>query len=136
MTTPRISVTNTNQLTPPAGLVQRILQRIEIEKMHQAIRRSLMFWVSVTCLATAGLATAGFFFFQEAASSGFSTYVSQVWALANNNPALVFNHWQDIVTSIGEALPVVGLVGIAVAIGFTFWSFDKVIGFSRKWRAV
>ncbi len=131
-----ISTSNIKRLTPPIDLVRRILQRIEIEKLRQKVRRSLVAWISITCLSVAGLVVTGIFFFQEAATSGFSAYISQMWALLRTNPGLVIEHWQDILTSVSEALPVVGLVGVAITIGLALWSADKVIGFGRKWRAV
>ena len=130
----RLNVLLSARAEVPPGLLARILRRVELEKARYGVRRSLVAWSLVAGVATAGLAVAGTFFFKEAATSGLAEYLGQFWALVTVNPGLVLAHWSEILTSIGESLPVDSLVIAAAAIGLVLWSAEKVVGFSKKWR--
>lgn len=116
--------------------MQRVLRRIESEKLRRALRRSLALWFFVTFVAASGVTGATIFFYQQATASGLGAYLTQLWAVVSTSPSAAFAHWQDILTSIGESLPVTGLMIVAAMVGLALWSADKVVGFSRKWRTV
>ncbi|GEM_PF-4560829 len=132
----QVTILCAERLAPPAGLLMRILRRVDLEKARHIVRRALLAWSCVAAVATAGLATAGIFFYKEAATSGLGTYLNQFWALASTNPSLLLAHLSEILTSIGESLPATTLAVAAVAIGVVLWSAEKVIGFSKRYTRV
>ena len=95
-----------------------------------------MLWCFITFVAASGVAGAAIFFYQQAAASGLGAYLAQLWAVASASPSTALAHWQDILTSIGESLPITGLMIVAALVGLVLWSADKVVGFGRKWRTV
>ncbi len=108
---------------PSAGLLRRILARIESEKQSMAIRRKL-FWLSVFSLVSLPLIGFSWLDFQSSASeSGLFQLISLVFT----DFSVITSHFQDFAMSVAEALPILTLAGFLTGMLIFVESFLTLI---------
>lgn len=96
---------------PPAGLLGRILARIEAEKGAIAIRKKIIWMSALSALSAASLPVMFFSWanFQAGASQ---SGLFQIASLMFTDFSAIASHYQDFAMSIAESLPVLALAGL------------------------
>jgi len=93
---------------PSAGLLGRILSRIQSERESMAIRRKL-FWLSAFSVASLPLIGFSLLAFQSSASE---SGLFQLVSLAFTDFSVIVSHYQDFAMSVAEAFPVLAVAGL------------------------
>jgi hypothetical protein len=94
------------------GLEGRVLAHLKQEQKCFA-RRNLVVFGLVDLLSASGLIASGFYLASLSASSGFYNYLSLLWL----DRGVVIGYWQELLFSLMDSLPVVGVIAfLAVAL--------------------
>jgi len=93
---------------PAAGLLARILSRIESEKELMTVRRKI-FWLSAFSIASLPVIVFSWINFQTGASE---SGLFQLASLAFTDFSAIASHYQDFAMSIVEALPILSIAGL------------------------
>ena len=92
----------------PAGLLGRILARIEAEKGAIAVRKRII-WMSALSVASLPVMFFSWTNFQVGASQ---SGLFQIASLMFTDFSAIASHYQDFAMSIAESLPVLALAGL------------------------
>ena len=112
---------------PQAGLLGRILARIQSEKESMAIRRKI-FWLSAFSVASLPLIGFSFLAFQNSASE---SGLFQLTSLILTDFSVMVSHYQDFILSVAEAFPILAAAGLLGGILIFFESSSALIKNAR-----
>ncbi len=94
----------TSRTNSPAGLADLVSVRLGQEQKKRA-RRNLLIFGAVDIFSIAGLVLAGLSLVNLLASSGFYNYLSLLWS----DSGTLALYWQELLMSLVESLPFLGL---------------------------
>lgn len=97
---------------PSAGLLARILARIESERELMAVRRKI-FWLSAFSFASLPLIAVSWSGFQSAASE---SGLFQISSLMFTDFSTIISHYQDFFLSVIESFPFLEIAGLLAGI--------------------
>ncbi len=109
-------------ISSPAGLERAVLARLNREQKRQA-KIQLVIFALVDILALSGLVASVIYLSSLFAKSGFIQYLS----LIVSDGGLLFSYWRELVLSLAESLPVLGLIAFLFIITVLVWSIAKTI---------
>jgi hypothetical protein len=114
-------------LEPPAGLLGKILKRIQEEKTALSIKRRLILFSLGLAASLVGIVASFNMFSSGAAASGFSSFLS----LTFSDFQSVLASWQNYTYTLLETVPVFSLAALLFAV-FAFLEFLKYIARDAK----
>ena len=112
----------TDQANSPVGLADLVLARLGQEQKKHA-RRNLLIFGAVDIFSIAGLVLAGLSLVNLLASSSFYNYLSLLWS----DSGTLALYWQELLMSLVESLPFLGLTVFLVVILVTMVSLAKTL---------
>ena len=104
------------------GLEGQVLARIGREQKKLAQRKLLIFGL-VDVFSATGLVATGFYLANLLASSGFYNYLSLLWS-DGGAPA---SYWQELLLSLVESLPLLGLTAFLAVVLILMLSLAKTV---------
>jgi len=111
-----------NLITPPKGLHELILVRINIEEKCLVKIRTWIFGSSTA--VSFGLSLwAVVYFIKSVNETGFWQYFSLIFS--ENGAMLAY--WRELTLSLAESLPIVSLIIFLTTTGFFVWSFANML---------
>jgi len=117
-----------------AGLMALVLVRLQREQKKRARRNLLIFGLADVFSAT-GLMTTCFYSANLLASSGFYNYLSLLWS----DGGAVALYWRELLLSLIESLPLLGLTAFLVVVLVLIISLAKTLAnlklfYSPRWN--
>lgn len=116
----------------PAGLHERVMRRLDLERQRAALRRRFM-WAFSASSGAAGLAVPVWRTLRTAfAQSGFWAYASLVFSDAR----VVFASWQDFGIGVLESLPAVPIIAALALALVLLIAIRFAITYGAAWRTI
>lgn len=106
----------------PVNLEKIVLMRLDKEQKRM-IKVHLFIFGLVDVLAFAGLVASLFNITRLLATSGFGQYLSLIFS---DSGAVVY-YWQELVMTLAESLPALGVIVLLSTLGVLVWSLVKTI---------
>lgn len=110
----------------PENLEVRITQRIHVVEKRAKVRRVIGLG-SLSIVSFAGIVIMGVFIGKTMSQSGVSQYASVVVS----DSSAIGSYWKELVLSIVESLPILGVTIFLIAVGLFMWSVARVLQNSR-----
>lgn len=104
------------------SLVVKTMERLEKYQQRSARRQIFVFGL-IDIISILGLVMTGFYSVRLMISSGFNQYLSLLWS----DGAFLSFYWHDLLLSLVESLPVLGLVALLGGLVVFLFSLSKTI---------
>ncbi len=106
----------------PAGLESRVLARLN-EEQQRAAKFRLFVFALLDALSLLGLVASLVYLARVFAESGFSQYLSLLFSDGGS----LLSYWRELVLSLAESLPALGLLAFLFVTLILIWSMAKTI---------
>jgi len=123
---------NLTEFEIPAGLFEKVMRRIELEKKAQILRRYFIF-TSVSFVAALILIFPAWRAFRSnIAQTGFNQYISLLFL----DSKTVLANWQDYSLTLLESLPIINAILLLAAIFAILFTLKLIAKFGISLKAV
>jgi hypothetical protein len=109
-------------LEPPRGLARDVLFRIELAQRRSARIRLICTGI-IACVSFIVLIPMLRYVIQGFSQSGFYEYISIIFY----DGGLLVSYWKEILLSLIDSVPYLGITGVFLSVLVLLWSFGHVI---------
>jgi len=115
------------RVEPDINLQNKILAIIQLEQKRQVRLKAWGFSAGATT-ALGTVVASGIYLYKVAIQSGFHEYLS----LAFSGDGAVYVYWKELLLSLVESAPLLGIIALLTALTFFIWSGANAITNTRR----